>query len=147
MTPALTFRPHHFLCALGFQGRGYSDRFTDNMAGIVDQLRGPNGDRTVLHVTFQADRICAPCPHRRGSGCEKSFRITALDERHAAALSLTDGQALTWAEAKARIVSHVPPGALHDLCQGCQWLALGLCETALSQLHAEHKRGGSTPAP
>lgn len=136
MSARVTFRPHHFLCALGFQGKGYSDAFTANMAGIVDQLRGPGGDAVEIDVTFQADHICAPCPHRRGTGCENAGKIAALDARHAAALGLRDGDRLTWGEAQARIIARVPEGALAKLCAGCQWLELGLCEQALSDLHA-----------
>lgn len=136
MTARVTFRPHHFLCALGFQGKGYSDRFTANMAGIVAQLSGPDGDAVEIEVTFQADHICAPCPHRQGKGCEKSAAITALDLRHATALGLRNGDRLTWGDAQARIVDRVPEGALERLCTGCQWRALGLCDRALSELHA-----------
>ena len=44
----LSFRPHHFLCTLGFEGKGYSDAFTRNMAEIADALRarGAVGDAT-----------------------------------------------------------------------------------------------------
>lgn len=135
MSARVTFRPHHFLCALGFQGKGYSDRFTANMAGIVGQLRGPGGDDTQIEVTFEADHICAPCPHRRGLGCDKAGQINALDRRHAQALGLRDGDCLSWGAAKARIRAHVPPGALTQLCAGCSWLELGLCQTALRALH------------
>ena len=137
MSARVTFRPHHFLCALGFQGKGYSDRFTANMAGIVAQLRGPGGDAVEIDVTFQADHICAPCPHRRGSGCAKSEQISTLDTRHAAALELRDGDCLSWGDAQARIRAQVPPGALAGLCAGCQWLELGLCEAGLRDLHKQ----------
>lgn len=135
MTGPVRFRPHHFLCALGFQGKGYSDGFTANMAAIVDQLRAPGGNLTEIEVTHQADHICTPCPHRRGLGCEKSAKIAALDTRHAAALGLRDGMRLTWGDAQDRIICNVPEGALEQLCAGCQWHALGLCERALSDLH------------
>lgn len=132
----IQFRPHHFLCALGFQGKGYSDSFTANMAEIVDRLRGTGGGDVILQVTPQADAICAPCPHKRGLGCAKSAKITALDKRHAAALGLADGDCLTWDAAQARIRAQVMPGDLQALCAGCAWLDLGLCEAALSRLHA-----------
>ncbi|MCC5958376.1 MAG: DUF1284 domain-containing protein [Rhodobacteraceae bacterium] len=135
MTRPVQFRPHHFLCALGFQGKGYSGSFTQNMAAIVAQLRGPDGGDTVIKVTAQADSICTPCPHRRGQSCVKVAQIAALDDRHAQALGLHAGQRLTWSDAKSRIRTHVPPGSLSDLCAGCQWLEFGLCEAALSELH------------
>lgn len=132
----LQFRPHHFLCSLGFQGKGYSDGFTANMADIVvGQLRTPDGDDTQIEVTGHTDSICAPCPKRRGKLCEDQEKIATLDARHARALGVFVGSSLTWGEAKRRIVKRVPPGSLSQLCKGCQWLELGLCESALEELH------------
>ena len=142
MSASITFRPHHFLCALGFQGKGYSDSFTANMASIVEQLRAPDSASVEIVVTYHADSICAPCPHKHGQSCKKASKIAALDRRHARALSLADGDCLTWATAQARMIADVPPGSLAQLCAGCQWLELGLCEAALSELHAQHTEKG-----
>lgn len=135
----IRFRPHHFLCALGFQGAGYSSAFTANMSDIVDgRLRDPGGENTKITVTFVADSICTPCPERRGLGCVKINTIKALDQRHAKALGLRDGQCITWGDALKRIKANVKPGSLSTLCQNCQWLELGACEGALERLHADH---------
>jgi len=134
----LRYRPHHFLCSLGFQGKGYSDGFVANMSDIIDgRLRAPGGDETQIEVVGAADDICGPCPKRRGELCESQSKIAALDARHARALGLVTGTRLTWGEAKQRIARRVAPGALSSLCAGCQWLDLGLCERALSDLHAD----------
>lgn len=132
----LRYRPHHFLCSLGFRGKGYSDAFTANMARIVEgRLRAPHGDDVEIEVVGATDDICAPCPKRRGTLCTSQDKITALDTRHAKALGLFIGTRLTWGEAKSRIVANVSSGALSQLCAGCQWLELGLCEAALKDLH------------
>ncbi|MEX0349783.1 MAG: DUF1284 domain-containing protein [Paracoccaceae bacterium] len=134
----LRFRPHHFLCALGYQGKGYSDAFTRNMDRIVqDSLRGPDGDAVEIEVVSRTDSICAPCPHRRGVLCESQHKIEALDARHAAALNLSCGERLSWGAAKVRIRENVQPGDLSAICQGCQWLEYGMCEGALRQLHED----------
>lgn len=139
--PGITFRPHHFLCSLGFQGQGYSDDFTANMARIViDTLRAPGGDTVMIEVTGTTDDICAPCPKRRETTCSEQEKMAALDTRHARALRVFVGTRISWGEAKRRIVKQVPPGALETLCAGCQWLELGLCEKALSELHAENQK-------
>ncbi len=130
------YRPHHFLCSLGYEGKGYSPEFTDNMTAIVmGRLRAAGGDATVIEVTGAADDICAPCPKRRGTLCQNQEKIKVLDRAHAAALRLAPRERLTWGEAKARIRAHVPPGSLATLCRGCQWEPLGLCEAALARLH------------
>lgn len=137
MPDPLRYRPHHFLCSLGFQGKGYSDSFAANMARIVmGRLRTPEGGDEVIEVTAATDDICAPCPHRRGTACERQEKIAALDAAHARALNLAPGDRLTWAEAQDRIRAQVPPGSLKSLCAGCEWEAYGMCEAALARLHA-----------
>lgn len=148
MTDPLRFRPHHFLCSLGFAGKGYSDDFTANMTAIVlGRLRTPSGPAEVIEVTHEADDICLPCPSRRGAGCESATRVAALDKAHAAALGVLPGDRLTWGEALGRIGDKVPPGSLASLCATCQWLPLGLCESALSRLHAETARSNEKRRP
>ncbi|TMV55797.1 DUF1284 domain-containing protein [Thioclava sp. BHET1] len=138
----IRFRPHHFLCAIGFQGKGYSDDFLANMHAIVtDRLRAPGGGDVVIEVAHLADDICAPCPSRRGAFCTRQDKIDRLDRAHAAALRLSPGERLSWAEAQARIRAHVAPGDLAQVCAGCQWLEYGMCETALARLHAEAATG------
>lgn len=139
MTDApIRFRPHHFLCALGFEGKGYSEDFTANMAAIVDaRLRAPGGGDVRIEVTATADAICAPCPSRRGAGCASGDRIARLDAAHARALHLAPGDRISWAEAQARMRA-LPPGILQDICAPCQWLALGMCEAALARLQSQN---------
>ena len=135
MPHKITFRPHHFLCSLGYQGKGYDDAFTANMDSVVtDGLHQSGGDETLITVTRQADVICGPCPHRRGTGCASQDRIDKLDHRHAERLNLIEGETITWGAAKDRIASNVQKGDLSTLCKGCQWLDLGLCEAALAAL-------------
>ncbi len=134
----LPLRRHHVLCALGFQGHGYSDLFTANMARIVEgRLRAEGGAEVPLAITEGADAICGPCPARRGTGCEKNDKILALDVAHGAALRIAPGDRLSWGEALDRVRAHVRPGDLSVLCAGCQWLSLGLCEAALRRLHRQ----------
>jgi len=137
MTPVLRYRRHHFLCSLGFEGKGYSDGFTANMAAIVmGQLRAAGGCATLIEVTDQADAICAPCPRRQGTGCAEQARIDRLDKAHGAALGLAPGDQVIWGEALALIRARVMPGDLAQICAGCRWHAEGMCEAALARLHA-----------
>ena len=134
----IRYRPHHFLCSLGFEGKGYSESFTANMTAIVmGRLREEGGDATVIAVTGATDDICAPCPKRRGRLRTNQDQIKTLDRAHAAALKLQPHEVLTWGAAKARIRAYVPPGSLKTLCAGCDWERYGMCEAALKRLHDE----------
>ena len=140
---SIKFRPHHFLCALGFEGKGYAPGFVANFAAIVAQLQ--DNDSTVIEVVGQADDICQPCPHRRGTRCASQEKINQLDQGHARVLTLQPGDQLTWREAKDRIKQHMSLNRFHQVCAGCEWKSLGVCEkqlTALSAQNASDDDGG-----
>jgi len=128
------FRPHHFMCSLGFEGKGYSKDFVAGYEKIVRDLREhPNGDQVRLRVVSQTDSICEPCPNRRGTLCESQGKIDKLDDAHAAALGLKAGDVLTWGEVKARIAEKITDEVFERICEPCGWKPLGLCQTALDK--------------
>ncbi|MEL7214773.1 MAG: DUF1284 domain-containing protein [Pseudomonadota bacterium] len=138
MPDPVRFRPHHFLCALGFEGKGYSSRFTANMTEIVEgRLRGPGGDATPIEVTSATDDICAPCPKRIGTLCTAQSKIANLDAAHADALGVAPGDTLTWGEAQSRIKARITPDTLDTICADCSWLKHGMCTSAVARLIAE----------
>jgi soluble lytic murein transglycosylase-like protein len=139
--PRVQFRPHHFLCTVGFRGKGYSDSFVENYQEIADHLRGPDGDNQEIQVVEETDSICAPCPNRREKLCTAQEKIESLDRRHAEALGVGEGDVLTWKEAKQRIKKNVDFETFERICDGCQWKDLGVCRESLAEL-----RGKSDPA-
>jgi uncharacterized protein len=127
----LTFRPHHFLCTLCFQGKGYSPNFIRNYKKIVNNLTGPGGDRTPIQVVAITDAICAPCPNKQGLLCKTQEKIEQLDLAHSKALQLQAGDELTWDEAKQKIKQHITLPVFHNICAPCSWKQYGLCEAVL----------------
>jgi hypothetical protein len=129
---SIQFRPHHFLCTLCFQGKGYSPKFIRNYENIVKQLNTSDGDELLIEVTEHTDSICAPCPHKREILCESQAKIERLDKAHAAALDIKAGDKLTWPQAKQRIAQQMTIEKFHQICEPCNWKSLGLCEGALT---------------
>ena len=131
----IRFRPHHFLCTLGFEGKGYSDAFVKNYQKISDIL---NQDETTLIVVVdQTDSICAPCPNRRHTKCETQSKIDRLDESHQTVLGLKTGEVLSWKSAKQKIASRFSLDEFHRSCEPCSWKHLGVCESALKKLKSQ----------
>lgn len=128
----LTFRPHHFLCALCFKGKGYSRAFITNFQTIMQHLNAKQGNQIEIKVTSSTDAICHPCPHRIEKICQSEEKITALDRAHADALQIQAGDIVTWGEAKKRIQQNISLETFHQICQTCPWKKLGICETVLS---------------
>lgn len=132
----IRFRPHHFLCALGFQGKGYSRDFVENFREIMEHLKAPDGDAHLIEVVEITDSICAPCPQRLGALCEAQEKIERLDEAHRRILNLKGGDVLSWGEAKERIASNIDIQTFERICTECSWKDLGYCRTALIELRA-----------
>ncbi len=124
-----TFRPHHFFCTLGFQGKGYSKGFVDNFSQIKNDLT----EETLITVTSKTDDICSPCPHRCSDVCATQQKIEKLDQAHAKALDLKEGGRVTWREAQKRL-AQLTLQDHKNICQECQWLNLGLCSDSLEKL-------------
>ncbi len=135
----LEFRPHHFLCTLGFEGKGYSPEFVANYQGIADSLRrsGAAGDQVEIHVVESTDSICEPCPNRQGALCATQDKIETLDRAHARVLGLKSGDVLTWGEAKRRVAARFTDEAFDRACEPCGWKALGYCRAALHRNREE----------
>ena len=132
---SLQFRPHHFLCTLGFEGKGYSDTFVRRYSEIADLLRNTlHGDDQIIEVTTFSDSICEPCPNRRGAHCDTPSKIQELDQSHGRILGLKAGDRITWREAKNRIRERMSIELHHAACAPCGWRSLGVCEAALRKL-------------
>ena len=129
-------RPHHFLCSLGFQGKGYSPDFVANFWRIVQLLEHPNGEKEQMKVVSDADDICMVCPKRRENVCSEENSIRRLDRKHAAVLGVQTGDILTWGEAKKLLKERMSLSRFHFVCANCSWKNLGHCEDALLRLQA-----------
>lgn len=68
----ITFRPHHFLCTLGFQGKGYSPSFVENYTRHVEALH--DNEDVEIEVVEKGDTICSACPHQKKGGAMKKQR-------------------------------------------------------------------------
>lgn len=125
----IIFRPHHFLCALAFQGKGYSPEFIQNFSEIKARLDAPQGDNQLITITEETDSICAPCPHRQDKLCEQQAKIVQLDKAHAQALNWQVASTITWHDAKQQIKQNLTIDKFHTICSPCSWKKLGICET------------------
>ncbi len=129
----IRLKPHHILCSLCFQGKGYSPEFVENFMELVENL-GKNPD---VQITFQADNICMPCPHRVKQSCEKQADITQLDQAHANLLGLKDGEVLSWSECVSKAKDKITLKKFHTICEGCGWKKLGICEKVVKEFQSE----------
>ena len=133
----MTFRPHHFLCALCFQGKGYSPEFINNFSQIMMQLNSAQGDDIVINVVEYTDSICEPCPSKRDKRCVTQKKILQLDRAHTEILQIKEGDKITWGTAKKRIAEYMTLEKFHTACAPCIWKKTGMCENVLNKFHSK----------
>lgn len=112
-----SIRPHHGLCTLFFEGKGYSEAFTARMWEIIHQAE-QGGE---LCLTSRADEICENCPNRQGDHCTGGSAMV-YDERVLSLTGLREGEVITVHQLQQAVKEKIlRPGKLEEVCGGCQW--------------------------
>lgn len=130
----IKLRPHHLLCLQGFQGHGYSEAFTANMARLHVGARHD----VPVQIVSGIDDICGPCPHHHENICAKSpdaeKNVRAIDSKVLSLLGLRDGHADT-AENIFTLVNRVlhTQADVKDVCGDCAWREKCLWYASLGQ--------------
>lgn len=116
-------RGHHLLCVLTFEGAGYSQRFTRNLAAIVERL---SAGEEIL-IVAGPDDICAPVVEDADSHC----RLARVEERDALALEaasaligrpLSPGDTFHLDTRTVRALrSSFAQGTIRAACEACDW--------------------------
>ena len=118
MENRLELRAHHAVCIRFFKGRGYSQGFTNHMAGVIAGLEDDTPVRTVCH----ADVICAGCPNLNGGVCASEAKVRRYDERVLALCGLDQGAQLAWGELFGLVSQRILlPGRRKEVCSDCEW--------------------------
>ena len=119
--PTASLRPHHALCVLFFEGKGYSQAFIENMRAFLDE---PD---QMLQVAARTDILCQECPHNRCGTCDDESKVALFDEH---TLHLTDPLLKT--DQPIPLRSHcqsvyaaiLQKGLLAEVCGECEWASL-----------------------
>ena len=110
-------RPHHGLCTLFFEGKGYSEPFVRHMETVLREAS--TGARFCL--TTEADEICAHCPNRRGNQCN-SPKALDYDRQVLRRIGLSEGDTVTLPDLQHLVEKRIlRPGQLEAVCGGCHW--------------------------
>ena len=121
MNSITTLRPHHALCVLFFEGKGYSPAFIENMTAILAE------PSQMVHITMGCDSLCQECPHSQDGVCDDAAKVAQFDQR---ILSLSHEtfhaeQAKSLSELCQSVYDTIlRQGLLADVCGECEWATL-----------------------
>lgn len=119
--PPATLRPHHALCALFFEGKGYDQAFIDNMTVF---LANPT---QVLQVTDACDTLCQACPNNLGGLCCDEAKVKLFDRRilkFIAGFPQPDQPIPLNQLCQIAFDNILQQGLLAGVCGECEWAAL-----------------------
>ena len=119
--PLTTLRPHHTLCALFFEGKGYSQGFVENMWAVV----GDPGQN--VRITSGCDVLCQACPHNENGLCDDEAKVSGFDQHVLSQISsLIEIAEPIPLSSLCQVVydAILREGLLEKVCGECEWAAL-----------------------
>lgn len=119
----MKIRAHHLLCMQGFQGYGYSEEFSQNLARIIDILISDN--KQEIEIIAECDIICSCCPHLLEGKCFKNpmadAEIREMDIKVLEKLELESGIIFEAHEIFTLINKKLSAIDVHSICGNCRW--------------------------
>lgn len=119
----MKIRAHHLLCMQGFQGHGYSEKFSQNMSEIIENLK--SNQEQIIEITDDLDVICKFCPHKKNNICKNvvsNWMIKRVDKKVIEKLKVDCGTEITFKEVIS-ITNQVfkDHNDLKGICSNCTW--------------------------
>lgn len=117
-------RPHHGMCLYFFEGKGYSNTFSEHMAQVKEELLQNNGE-VLLELVTQTDDICGACTHNRNGKCETCEKVNVYDAGVLAYCGLESGQRITFRELETLVETKIlQAGNGRKICGDCEWSSI-----------------------
>ena len=120
----MKIRAHHLLCIQGFQGYGYREDFSKNMAEIIEILQ--NFPEHEIEIVTETDSICNCCPYNINGNCQESHesneKIVSMDLKVLEKLDISPGSIFEAKKifniANNKIKTYLD---MKDICGDCRW--------------------------
>lgn len=122
----LHLRPHHLLCLLFYEGKGYDEAFVQNMDRLIAHLHHHQMAQVLL--TDGEDYICSCCPQRMENGqCVSNQKVEMLDQRVIDTFHLKIGQYYDYHHLTHQLSKLLNEDNFKKICSECEWYKQGIC--------------------
>ncbi|SFC50868.1 hypothetical protein SAMN02910398_02446 [Butyrivibrio sp. YAB3001] len=113
-------RPHHGMCFQFYEGKGYSEDFTDHMGRIIREMESDPSQKIRLKV--ETDIVCRNCPNNEAGECTTADKVKRYDEEVLKACGLVEGDEISFAEFTELVREKIiDAGIRSDICGDCSW--------------------------
>ena len=114
----IRLRPHHGMCLAYFEGKGYSDDFTENMQHMLELLE----KGAEVEMTVSGDEICKACPNLKSGVCLSADLGEHHDRKVLEHCGLKEKGSLSFREVVDNVQKNIiETGKREEICGGCQW--------------------------
>ncbi|AAK81384.1 hypothetical protein BJV85_000447 [Clostridium acetobutylicum] len=128
----IKLRPHHIMCFQGYEGKGYSQDFIDNMDNIYRDLK--EKDNLKIKIVFSTDDVCGSCPNKiSDNNCGCNEKVMAIDNKVIRVLKLKQ-KIYTYNELVNKLRLNINEGVMKDICGQCVWYENSKCKTSILSL-------------
>ena len=116
----VTLRPHHGMCFEFYEGKGYSEDFTDHMGSIIRELE--NNPNQIVTVKAKTDIVCSHCPSNRNGCCESQGKVTKYDKAVLQLCKIKEGETMTYSDFRKKVKEKIlNKGLRNQVCGDCHW--------------------------
>ena len=113
-------RPHHGMCFQFYEGKGYSEDFTDHMGRVICEMEKNPLQEIVL--MDGVDVVCENCPNNMDGICADSDKVVKYDACVLKACGLNNGEKLSYGAFIALVKEKViDAGMRKSICGDCEW--------------------------
>ena len=107
------------LCLKGFQGYGYNEKFTKNMAKINHQRKL---NTSIIKLKNDVDDICLACPNLKNNMCENQKQNQKIIKMDNEVLKMFENKEYNSNELCEKIDElFTTKENVSNICNGCKW--------------------------
>ena len=113
-------RPHHGMCIQFYEGKGYSEDFTDHMGRIIREME--EDPSQIIKLQVETDIVCENCPNNEAGECTTADKVKRYDEEVLKACDLDEDDDISFAGFTELVRDMIiDAGIRNDICGDCSW--------------------------
>ena len=113
-------RPHHGMCFQFYEGKGYSEDFTDHIGRIIREMEADPSQ--IIKLQVETDIVCENCPNNESGECSSAYKVKRYDKEVLKACALAEGEEISFAEFTELVRDKIiGSGIRSDICGDCSW--------------------------
>lgn len=106
------------MCLAFFEGKGYSNEFTEHMQMISDLMK----KNPRINLVAEGDAVCEKCPNLKDGVCNTPELVLEYDRQVLSQCGLEENTEISWNEFSGLVMEKILKcGKRGEICGSCEW--------------------------